>query len=148
MTVANLNSNTKLEFDLILPSSGWLSGNLNIGLGIYIDSTNDATTNGVDYGPAGASYDISGSKDQIIHFAIDYSAAGILPDAAGGGPDLTLNFNPGWNWMWEGSNPESIPYTNQQLYIDNVTLTSVPEPSAVAAFGAMGALAFLRRRRI
>ena len=146
-SVANLNGNSKVEFDLILPSSGWLSGNVTIDLGLYIDSTNDSTNNGVEYGPAAASYDISGMKDQIIHFATDYSAAGILPDAAGGGPDLTLNIYPNYNWMWDGGNSQSISYTPQQFYIDNIALTSVPEPSAAAALGAMGVLGLLRRRR-
>lgn len=147
LTVANLNSNTKLEFDLILPSSGWLSGNINIDLGIYIDPTNDSTNNGTDFGPSGQSYNVSGLNDQILHFAIDYSAAGVLPEAAGGGPDINLNINPGYNWMWDGNNPGFSPYANQQFYIDNITLTSVPEPSAAVAFGAMGALSLLRRRR-
>jgi hypothetical protein len=148
LTVANLNSNSKLEFDLILPSAGWLSGNINIDLGIYIDPTNDSVNNGTDYGPAGASFNVSSSKDQILHFAIDYSAAGILPDAIGGGPDINLNINPGYDWMWDtGGNPSGVPYTDQSFYIDNITLTSVPEPSAAAVFGAMGVMALLRRRR-
>ncbi len=48
--------------------------------------------NGNDFGPAGASYNVSALKDQIIHFAIDYSSAGILPEATAGGPDISLNF--------------------------------------------------------
>lgn len=139
LTVANLNSHSKLEFDLILPASGWLSGNINVDLGINI--------NGTDFGPAGASYNVSALKDQIIHFAIDYSGAGILPDAATGGPDISLNFNPGYDWMWDGGNSGSIPYVNQQFHIDNITLTAVPEPSAVTVVAAAGALALLRRRR-
>jgi hypothetical protein len=142
MTVANLNSNTQLEFDLILPSTGWVTGNINIDLGIYIDSTNDAVNNGIDYGPAGQSFNVSSSKDQILHFVVDYSAAGIIPDAIGGGPDINLNINPGWDGMWTEANP----YVNQQFYIDNITLTNVPEPTAVA-LGAMGVLMLLRRKR-
>lgn len=139
LTVSNLNSHSKLEFDLILPSAGWLSGNINVDLGISI--------NGTDFGPASASYNISALKDQVVHFAVDYSGAGILPDATTGGPDISLNINPGYDWMWDGGNSESIPYVNQQFYIDNITLTAIPEPSASAALGAMGALALLRRRR-
>lgn len=138
LTVANLNSHSKVEFDLILPSSGWLGSNVNIRVEFQLNG-------GAAYSSGWATTNVSASKDQIVHFTFDYSAAGTFP-AATAGPDITLNINPGYEWMWDGANTSGTAYTPQQVYVDNIQLTGVPEPG-VAALGGLGVLGLLIRKR-
>lgn len=137
LTIANVNSGDRVDFDLILPSLGWQSGHVNIELSFTTDGP-------VDRSAGWQTYDISALKDQVVHFSIDYSMLGGLP--ASSGLDMHLNINPGYDWMWDGSNPGAVAYTDQQFYIDNIMLTNVPEPT-VTVLGVAGAMLVLRRRR-
>lgn len=141
LTVASFNSYSKIEFDLILPSANWLGNGLN--LAFEVEAENLSTT-----AIAPTWMNVSALKDQVIHISLDYSSLGAVPDS--GWIDIRLNLNPGYEWMWDGDNSSSVPYSPQTFYLDNLTLTTapVPEPS-VLALGLMGAMVVvgMRRRR-
>ena len=50
-------------------------------------------------------------------------------------------------WAGDGGGGVYTDNGTQTFGIDKISITSVPEPSAAAALGALGVLAFLRRRR-
>lgn len=142
LTIARINSNSAVEFDLIFPSSGWLPGHANIELSFELNGSSALPT---VHSLGWTTPDISSSKDQSLHFSINYGSLGALPDTSD--INLHLHINPGYDWMWDGTNNSgATAYTNQRFYIDNIALTSVPEP-AVTLLALSGGMAGLRRRR-
>ena len=148
LNVANINANTDLQFDLILPGSGphaWLQNNTSQTINIALQ-LGGGTLGSQDHN-ADVTFDGS-IKDQIIHIDFNYNSAFGTYDPTATFANLSLNTSPGYNWVWDSNNPNAVPYA-AQLYIDNVQLTSavVPEPSALALCGMGGlCLALLRRR--
>jgi hypothetical protein len=71
----------------------------------------------------------------------------------GGNPNLPVGTAPDWQIAFiigpQPSGPWGLPSTGDQLIIDNIQLTMVPEPASltVCAMGGLAAFAFLRRRK-
>ncbi len=139
MTVASLNSYSQVELDLILPSAGWASGNMTLVLEIEAENLANTITYSVNH-------DVSTLKDQVLHFTMDYSGAvGVIP--ASGWVDMRLYIRPGYDYIWDGGNPSGVPYAAQTVYLDNISLSAVPEPSAwLMAAGSLAGCGAIRRR--
>jgi hypothetical protein len=145
LNVANLNANTDLQFDLILPGSGpnaWLPSNASQNIAIELQACGGAL--GTQTRDANVTFNGS-LKDQVIHIDFNYYAAFGAFDPTGTFVNLSLNFSPGYDWNWDSNNPSHGTYA-AQAYLDNVQLVSVPEPTVLALAG-LGALALLRLRR-
>lgn len=139
LSIANLNSNSTLAFDVIFPSATWLKNSAIVSVQFRTGDPNTAIFS------TSTTVDLTGLKDQILHLEFDYSSAGPFADPANWGPDLSINIHPGYDWMWDtANNPGATAYTNQTFHIDNIAL--VPEPAS-ALLGAIGCLFLLRRRR-
>ena len=139
MTVASLNSYSQVELDMILPSAGWDSGNMTLVLEIEAENMPNTVTYSVNH-------NVSALKDQLLHFSMDYSSVvGVIP--ASGWVDMRLYVRPGYDYIWDGGNPSGVSYTAQTVYLDNITLSAVPEPSALLlAIGSVAVLGGRRRR--
>jgi hypothetical protein len=140
LSIANLNAGSQVSFDLYFPSAGWLTDHAEVRLEVWSGDP------WVDiFGTQNLS---SLAHDSVINVTFDLSSFS-MPRAATWGGGIDIFVNPGYDWMWDtGSNPSGVPYTPQQVYIDNVQIvTPVPEPStfALAGIGLAGLVIFRRR---
>lgn len=138
VTVADWNSYTHLEFDVIVDSL-WLPNNPAqvIDVEFQVGGGVQGTVNKYAYPTINTSL-----KDTIQHVDIDLTA--LQPfDPTATYWNLSFNLRPGYAWEWDPSNPNVQPY-DPRFYIDNVTWT--PEPAALGTLVLVG-LAGLRRRR-
>lgn len=139
LSMANLNAGSQISFDLYFPTVSWQADHAAVSLEVWSGDP------WVDiFGTQNLS---SLTKDAVIHMTFDLSSFS-MPRASTWGGGIDIYVEPGYDWRWDGNNPSGVPYSAQQVYIDNVQIVApVPEPGTMALAMAGGAaLLFLRRR--
>lgn len=143
VTNADLNTNTNLEFDLIV-GTDWLPAGFTMSVEMQVGGGVGGTINKyLTYSNP------SVAKATVIHVNLPYAAVLPVLDPTATFYNLSLNASPGYDYGWDGSNPSVVPY-DAHWYVDNIQLTTgvaVPEPTTLGLVAAGGLLAMLRRRR-
>lgn len=140
--VATWNANSALTADLIFPSSGaheWFAGgSIPVTLDIQFGGGSMGTVDQFDTINVNTNV-----QDTIIPITIPYTP-NFDPTATFA--NVTMEISPGYNYGWDSSNPNAIPYA-AYMYMTNVQLTTVPEPASIGALGTGLTMLMLRRRR-
>jgi len=143
LAVGVWNANSEYTADLIFPSSGaheWLAsvGTIPLTLDIQFGGGAMGTVDQLDMINVNTSV-----QDTIIPITIPYTP-NFDPTATFA--NITMEISPGYQYGWDSSNPNGIPYA-AYMYMSNVQLQSVPEPATLGALGTGLTMLMIRRRR-
>jgi hypothetical protein len=144
LAVGVWNANNTFSADIIFPSSGpnqWFAeGSIPLTLDIQFGGGVDGTVDQV------VSTNVNTNiQDTIIPISIPYTPDF---DPTATFANITLEIDPGYNYGWDSSNPNAIPYA-AYMYMSNVQLSNVavPEPATLGVVGASLTMLLMRRRR-
>ncbi len=146
-----LTNGGTLEFDYIVDSASFANlNNANLGWFELVATANSD-------GNAGGGWDQNVLTSSGFYGGVPtgVTTRRISVNIAAGPPvannnTLTFGVGSGWNELLLGINSgdsANTPYTSTTVYIDNVTLTAVPEPASAAALACAAIAGGLRWRR-
>ncbi len=125
ITIPDWNSNTHLEFDVIVDSL-WFPNNASQAISVEFQVGGGVGGTINQY--ANPTIDTS-LKDTIQHVSIPLAAMQPF-DPTATFWNLSINLSPGYAYEWDSSNPNVQPY-NPRYYLDNIEWTTVPEPTSL-----------------
>ncbi len=141
ITVSDWNSNTHLEFDVIVDSL-WLPNNTSQAISVEFQVGDDVGDPINQY--ANPTIDTS-LKDTVQHVSIPLAAMQPF-DPTATFWNLSINLAPGYAWEWDSNNPDAQAY-NPRYYLDNIQWTAVPEPTSLVLGACCVLLMGTRRHR-
>lgn len=130
ITMANWNSNTHLEFDVVVDDQWFPSGTATINIELQTDDGAGGVFNHI----ATPTIDTS-LKNVIQHVSVPLASYQPFDPTA---PNWNLSFNlsPGYAWEWDAANPSVVPVA-ATYYLDNIRWTgAVPEPASLVLVGS------------
>ncbi len=140
ITIPDWNSNTHLEFDVIVDSLWYPNAITPISVEFQVGGGVGGTIN--QY--ANPTIDTS-LKDTVQHVSIPL--AGMQPfDPTATFWNLSINLFPGYAFEWDPGNPNVQPY-DPRYYIDNVEWTTIPEPASLVLGACCLVMLATRRQR-
>lgn len=141
ITIADWNSHTHLEFDVMVDDLWFPSGTATIDIEFQVDGGDGGTINQYAHPTIDTSL-----KNVVQHVSVPL--AGLQPfDPTATTWNLSLNLFPGYAWEWDTANPAAVAIEGR-YFIDNVEWTgAVPEPTSLVLLGSCGLMLWGARRK-